>query len=91
MRPGPFDDWQDRALDRTMRVCAALVVIALMVVTAITHCGCDQLGRVEAAADVAQYERELDACKEQGKAAHSYDVYEACAKKADAKHGKVSK
>ena len=39
---------------------------------------------VENAAAVAQYERLLDECKEKGKDAGSYAVYERCADKVDA-------
>lgn len=38
--------------------------------------------------DLAAYQSALDDCRERGKAAKSYDVYEACAVKADAKFGK---
>lgn len=43
--------------------------------------------RAKNAIDLAGYQSALDDCRAQGKAAHSYDVYEACAQKADTKFG----
>jgi len=39
--------------------------------------------RAESAIVVATYERELDACREQGRMSKSYSVYEACARAVD--------
>jgi len=44
--------------------------------------------RVVNTAEVAGYERALDDCKEQGKDAGSYAVYETCAKDADRRFGR---
>lgn len=48
-------------------------------------CGQSATQRAESALTVAAYERELDACKEKGKAAKSYAVYETCAAEVDAR------
>lgn len=43
-----------------------------------TGCHATQEQRVENASAVAQYDKALSACKEGGKDAGSYDVFEAC-------------
>lgn len=55
----------------------------------VAACSSDQsAARAKNAIDLAGYQSALDDCRAQGKAAKSYDVYEACAQKADAKYGK---
>lgn len=68
------------------------VGVALMLFAAlfvIGHCvGCGLWGqRAAGAVDVADYERDLDACLKEGRAARSLAVYEACAREADRTHG----
>lgn len=43
--------------------------------------------RAKNAVDVATYKTALDDCLARGRAAKSFDVYESCAKEADAKYG----
>lgn len=43
--------------------------------------------RAAVALDLAEYRKELRACKELGKDAGSYAVYERCAEGVDKKHG----
>lgn len=93
MRPGPFDDWQDRTLDQTMRACAVLVGVAFLVVMALDFCGCDRsaAARAKLAVDSAAYTKALDDCIALGKDAGSFDVYDRCAQQADKDFGRVSK
>ncbi len=49
------------------------------------HCltGCAAAGPADKALTIAAYERELDRCRDNGKASGSYAVYEACADAVD--------
>ncbi len=68
-----------------LAACGLLLVGLLLV----AHCtGCGLWGkRAAAAVDTASYERDLDECLKEGRAARSLAVYETCAKEADRKHG----
>lgn len=55
----------------------------LSIIAAMASCRPEQREAVENAAAVAQYEALLDDCKERGKTAGSYAVYEACANAVD--------
>lgn len=48
--------------------------------------GCDHQQRAAGALDMADYQGELKACRQKGRAAKSYEVYEACALEVDRKH-----
>lgn len=62
----------------------ALFLFALgCCVTHVAGCAPTAQQRAENAIVVGTYERELDHCRAQGKAAGSYAVYEACAKTVD--------
>jgi len=47
---------------------------------------CGEGERVKNAADMTSYTAELTECRKKGKAAGSYDVYEACAIEVDKRH-----
>lgn len=60
----------------------ALALFALAVVLGFCHTGCTNTQRQHARI-LADYEAELERCREVGKAAGWYAVYEACAKAVD--------
>lgn len=50
-------------------------------------CGCFLLPHAAPAVDTAAYADALSKCRETGRIAKSYEVYESCAKAADRKYG----
>lgn len=52
--------------------------IGTMIIWAFSGCAA-----ADSASVVANYERELDHCREVGKVSHSFDVYDACARAVD--------
>lgn len=54
---------------------------------AIALSGCALFSRGPGAIEVADYKFALDACREDGKRAGSYAVYEQCAREADVRFG----
>lgn len=70
----------------SIRDAFGLALALLAVAFLMNHClGCGPTGaeRVEHAIVVGMYERELDACREQGLMSGSFAVYEACAHAVD--------
>jgi hypothetical protein len=63
------------------------LVCALTIMSA-QHCKPMPAKDTAVAAGVAAYAAELAVCRAEGKKAHSYDVYEACALTIDAKYGR---
>lgn len=61
----------------------ALIVLGAVIPELCTSCTPAERQIVDSAIVVATYERELDHCREQGRASHSYEVYEACARSVD--------
>lgn len=68
----------------------ALAILCFMCLCVVLGlwCGCDRPERIRTAVTVSAYAQALDDCRALGKDAGSYDVYEACAKQADAKYGR---
>jgi hypothetical protein len=60
-----------------------LALFAAVYIFAMLH-GC---ARAPAALTVVSYKAELDACREEGKRAKSYEVYVVCADATDARYG----
>lgn len=73
--------------ERAIRQVVGTVLALFAVFGLVAHCvGCSP-SRGVAAADVALYERELDQCLREGRAAHSLAVYTQCANEVDRRHG----
>lgn len=82
---------------KSIREAVALALGLLVLLVVVGHCtGCKgkppvEPGAVETRAkhliEQEEYGRALAACRADGKDAGSFDVYEACARKADAKAG----
>lgn len=67
-------------------VAAALALLGVLFLVA--KCtGCAQAPRAVGALDTVAYERELDECLKEGRAAKSLTVYTQCANEADKRHG----
>ncbi len=86
MRPGPFDDWDDAAFDRTMRASSALVVLAICVSVAIAYCtGCGPALIPADDPELQELAGKLARCRAEGRDAGSYEAYEACKKREGAR------
>ncbi|CAN5753946.1 hypothetical protein BH11MYX2_BH11MYX2_41460 [soil metagenome] len=70
------------------RVVLGYVGVVMILAWLVMHAtGCFLFERAPAAVSVAEYMLALDVCREEGKIARSYAVYEACAKEADKRYG----
>ena len=81
-------------LQRSVKLVQFLSLILLVmcaIIAALLLVGCSGKQTINNALDNANYAGELDLCKEKGKDAGSYNVYEKCAKDVDTKFGRVGK
>lgn len=76
-----------RSMGERQFIATSLALLAALAV--IGHCaGCGVWGeRAKIAAEASLYERELDECLREGRAARSLAVYMQCAHEADVRHG----
>lgn len=69
----------------------ALAFLALVMILRLCTACADKPAALPGAGDIVElgaYEVALERCRAEGKDAGSFDVYEACAKKADSKFGR---
>jgi hypothetical protein len=75
--------WMDRERPEQFVWLACLVAVAGWIAGMASVAGCQPPPSMENAAAVAQYEGLLEHCRQRGKVAGSYAVYEACADAVD--------
>jgi hypothetical protein len=75
--------WMDRIRPERYVWTCSIVVVAGFLVGMVSTAGCQPVPPIENAAAVAQYEGLLEHCRQRGKVAGSFAVYEACADAVD--------